>query len=152
MVSVSIDSRSPLVTALVIGLTSWPWTARAVRAQTISLRNRDHINIDKLSGYNTAQIIIRGILPYIVSYVAMTFVLQTASGILSEAAISMLGLGPFNTISLGMILNWSLMFEAPAAGAWWAFIPQAITIAAITFSLYLMNTGMDEVFNPKIRS
>lgn len=152
LVSVSINSRSSLVTALIIGLTSWPWTARAVRAQTTSLRNRDHVNIAKISGHSTPRIIFFEILPYIASYVVMAFVLQTASGILSEASISMLGLGPYNTISLGILLNWALVFEAPVAGAWWAFIPAAFSIAVITFSLYMMNTGMDEIFNPKIRS
>ncbi|MFD2216636.1 MULTISPECIES: ABC transporter permease [Metabacillus] len=152
LISVSIDSRSSLITAIVIGITSWPWTARAVRAQTSSLRNRDHVNIAKISGHSTPRIIIFEILPYIMSYVVMAFVLQTASGILSEASISMLGLGPYNTISLGIIMNWALIFEAPVSGAWWAFIPAAIAIAIITFSLYLMNTGMDEIFNPKIRS
>ncbi|WP_211748567.1 ABC transporter permease [Paenibacillus sp. Marseille-Q4541] len=152
LISVSIDSRSSMVTAIIIGMTSWPWTARAVRAQTTSLRNRDHVGIAKISGYSTPRIIISEILPYIASYVVMAFVLQTASGILSEASISMLGLGPYNTISLGIIMNWALVFEAPVAGAWWAFIPAAVAIAVITFSLYLMNTGMDEIFNPKIRS
>jgi peptide/nickel transport system permease protein len=152
LISVSINSRSSLVTAIIIGITSWPWTARAVRAQTTSLRNRDHVNIAKISGHSTIRIIIFEILPYIASYVVMAFVLQTASGILSEASISMLGLGPYNTISLGIIMNWALTFEAPVAGAWWAFIPAALSIAIITFSLFMMNTGMDEIFNPKIRS
>jgi peptide/nickel transport system permease protein len=152
LISVSINSRSSLVVALIIGLTSWPWTARAVRAQTTSLRNRDHVNIAKISGHSTTRIISFEILPYIASYVVMAFILQVASGILSEASISMLGLGPYNTISLGIIMNWALVFEAPVAGAWWAFIPAAFAIAIITFSLYMMNTGMDEIFNPKIRS
>ncbi|WP_232313030.1 ABC transporter permease [Paenibacillus sp. P22] len=152
LISVSINSRSSLLVALIIGLTSWPWTARAVRAQTSSLRNRDHVNLAKISGHSTPKIIVFEILPYIASYVVMAFILQVASGILSEASISMLGLGPYNTISLGIIMNWALVFEAPVAGAWWAFIPAAFSIAVITFSLYMINTGMDEIFNPKIRS
>lgn len=151
LISVSLNSRSSLMIALIIGFTSWPWTARAVRAQTSSLRNRDHVNIAKITGHSTPRIIVFEILPYIMSYVMMAFVLQTAAGILAEASISMIGLGPFNTISLGIIMNWALIFEAPMAGAWWAFIPAALAIAVITFSLYLMNTGMDEIFNPKIR-
>ncbi|CAM4022457.1 ABC transporter permease [Cohnella lubricantis] len=152
LISVSINSRSSMIVALIIGFTSWPWTARAVRAQTTSLRNRDHVNIAKISGHSTPRIIISEILPYIASYVVMAFILQVASGILAEASISMLGLGPYNTISLGIIMNWALVFEAPVSGAWWAFVPAAFAIAIITFSLYLMNTGMDEIFNPKIRS
>jgi peptide/nickel transport system permease protein len=82
----------------------------------------------------------------------MAFILQVASGILSEASISMLGLGDRNTISLGTLMNWAMQFEAPARGYWWAFVPTALTISMTTFSLYMMNSGMDEVFNPKIRS
>jgi peptide/nickel transport system permease protein len=152
LISVSIDSRSAFIVALIIGLTSWPWTARAVRAQTVSLRNRDHVHLAKISGHSTFRIIVFEILPYIASYVYMAFILQVASGILAEASISMLGLGPYNTISLGTMMNWALIFAAPVSGAWWAFIPPALVIAVITFALFLINTGMDEIFNPKIRS
>jgi len=152
LISVSIDKRSTILTALVIGFTSWPWTARAVRSQAASLRNRDHVNIAKISGFNIFQILIYEILPYIMSYVVMAFIIQLASGILSEASVSMLGLGPHNTMSLGILLNWALLFEAPRVGAWWTFIPAALTVGMITFSLYLMNIGMDEIFNPKLRS
>ena len=91
LISVSIRSRSFLTTAIVIGFTSWPWTARAVRAQTVSLRNRDHVNLAKMSGYSVSKILALDILPYVASYVVMAFVLQVASGILAEAQISMLG-------------------------------------------------------------
>ncbi len=152
LISVSLNTRSAAIIGVIIGLTNWPWTARAVRAQTTSLRLRDHVNIAKISGYSTPRIILSEILPYIASYVVMAFIIQINSGILYEATISMLGLGPFNTISLGIMLNWAIMFEATAAGAWWAFIPPALIVTAVTFSLFSINTGMDEIFNPKIRS
>jgi peptide/nickel transport system permease protein len=152
LVSISLNNRSSTMVGLIIGFTAWPWTARAVRAQTSSLRLRDHVNIARISGYGVPRIILLEILPYIASYVFMACILQTANGILAEASISMLGLGPFNTISLGTMLNWAIMFEAMGAGAWWAFIPPAGLIACFTFSLFMMNNGMDEIFNPKIRS
>lgn len=152
LISVSIQSRSAFITALVIGMTSWPWTARAIRAQAISLRNRDHIFVAKISGFTVPRIILTEILPYIASYVAMAFIIQLASGILQESAISMLGLGPTNTVTLGRMLNWAIMAEAPRIGAWWTFIPAAGLVGFVTFSLYLINIGMDEVFNPKLRS
>ena len=152
LISVSVQTRSIWLTAGVIGATTWPWTARAVRAQTVSLRQRDHINIAKLSGFNTFQIIVFEVLPYIMSYVFMCYVIQITTGILSESGVSMLGLGPINTISLGSLLNWAILFEAPVKGAWWTFIPAALMVSFMTFSLYLMQLGMDEVFNPKLRS
>jgi peptide/nickel transport system permease protein len=150
LVSVCIRDRTYLTTALVIGFTSWPWTARTIRAQTVSLRNRDHVNLAKMSGYSTMKIIIRDIMPYLASYITMYFILQISSGILNEAQISMLGLGPQNTATLGLMLNWATMYEAHMSGAWWAFLPVIILISLITFSLNMMNTGLDQVFNPQL--
>jgi len=152
-VSVGEAERDIMTTALVIGITSWPWTARSVRSQTISLRNRDHVNLSKLSGHGLFRIILKDILPYVASYVVMAYILQIASGILSEAQLSMIGLGPSTTeiATLGLMLNWAVQFQAPLSGAWWAFIPVILSIALITFSLNLMNTGLDQIFNPQLR-
>ena len=152
LVSVSIASRSFITTGIIIGLTSWPWTARSVRAQTTSLRNRDHVNLSKLSGHSMPRIIIRDILPYIASYVVMAFILQVATAILMEATISMLGLGPRNVATLGLMMYWAGLFNALFNGNWWAFLPMVIMISLITFSLNLMNSGLDQIFNPQIRS
>jgi peptide/nickel transport system permease protein len=152
LVSVSISTRSFMTTAVIIGITSWPWTARAVRAQTTSLRNREHVNLSKLSGHSMPRIIIKDILPYIASYVVMAFILQVASGILSEASISMLGLGPRNVATLGLMMHWAGSFNALFNGNWWAFLPMVIMISLLSFSLNLMNSGLDQIFNPQIRS
>jgi peptide/nickel transport system permease protein len=152
LISVSMRSRSFVTTALVIGITAWPWTARSVRAQTTSLRNRDHVNLSKLSGHSLPRIIIKDILPYVASYVMMAFILQMASGILAEASLSMLGLGPQNVASLGLMMSWAMNFSALPNGAWWAFLPVVAVIALITFSLNLINSGLDQIFNPQIRS
>jgi peptide/nickel transport system permease protein len=152
LVSVSLKSRSFLTTALVIGITAWPWTARSVRAQTTSLRNRDHVNLSKLSGHSMPRIIVKDILPYVASYVMMAFILQVASGILAEASLSMLGLGPQNVASLGLMMHWAMDFSALPTGAWWAFLPVVLVVALISFSLNLINSGLDQVFNPQIRS
>ena len=152
LISVSIQSRSYITTAMIIGITAWPWTARSVRAQTTSLRNRDHVNLSKLSGHSMPRIILFDILPYLASYVMMAFILQVVSGILAEATLSMLGLGPQNVASLGLMMYWAMAFSALPSGAWWAFLPVILTIALVTFSLNLMNSGLDQVFNPQIRS
>jgi peptide/nickel transport system permease protein len=98
------------------------------------------------------RIILRDILPYIASYVVMAFILQVASGILAEAAISMLGLGPRNVATLGLMMHWAGIFSALFNNNWWAFFPMVIMISLITFSLNFMNSGLDQVFNPQIRS
>lgn len=151
LLSIAIKTRSLFTMALIIGITSWPWTARAVRAQASSLKTREHIDIAKLSGFRDIEIMILDVLPYMFSYVAMAFILQFASGVMSEATLSMLGLGPFNTISLGVMLHWSLLWESVRVGAWWAFLPPVVFLSITTFSLMCMNSSMDEIFNPRLR-
>jgi peptide/nickel transport system permease protein len=151
LVSNSIQKRSLGLVAVIIGATTWTWTARAVRAQAASLRSRDHINLARLNGEGSLSIILKQIIPYILSYVFMAFILQMATGILSEAAISMLGLGPYDTVTLGQILNQAQQNEALINGNWWAFLPAAILISVLTFALYLVNTSMEGVFNPRLR-
>lgn len=151
--SVGQQARGVSMVAIIIGLTSWPWTTRSVRSQVISLRNRDHVNMSKLSGHGLLRIITVDILPYVASYVVMAFILQISSGILSEAQLSMLGLGPATTktATLGLMMNWAMTYAAHLSGAWWAYFPVILIIALISFSLNLMNTGMDQVFNPTLR-
>ena len=151
--SIGQDQRGAFTIAVVIGLTAWNWTARAVRAQVISLRNRDHVNLSKLSGHSIAHIILRDILPYIASYVVMALILQISAGILSEAGLSILGLGPRTTEvpTLGLMMNWAMIYQAQLQGRWWAYFPVLAVIALIAFSLNLMNTGLDQVFNPALR-
>jgi peptide/nickel transport system permease protein len=151
--SIGQEYRGPVTIAVVIGFTSWVWTTRAVRAQVISLRNRDHVNLSKLSGHSTARIILLSILPYIASYVVMALILQISSAILAEAALSILGLGPRTTTTptLGLMLNWAFIYQAQVLGKWWAYVPVIIIIALISFSMNLMNTGLDQVFNPALR-
>jgi peptide/nickel transport system permease protein len=151
--SIGQEQRGAFTIATVIGLTSWVWTARAVRSQVISLRHRDHVNLSKLSGHSIAHIILSDILPYVASYVIMALILQISSGILAEAGLSILGLGPRTTEvpTLGLMMNWAMIYQAHILGKWWAYFPVITAIALISFSLNLMNTGLDQVFNPSLR-
>lgn len=151
--SVGTSARGVMMVAIIIGITSWPWTTRSVRSQVISLRNRDHVNLSKLSGHSMTRIILTDILPYIASYVVMAMILQISCGILSEAQLSMIGLGPSttSTATLGLMMNWAMQYSAHLNGSWWAYFPVVLVIALISFSLNLMNTGLDQVFNPQLR-
>ncbi|HKI57471.1 MAG TPA: ABC transporter permease [Trueperaceae bacterium] len=151
LLSVALGSRSAVTMGLIIGVTSWPWTARAVAAQTASLRTREHIDISRLSGSSGFGIIVRDIIPYILSYLGMAFTLQLATAILTEAALSLLGLGPTNTISLGILLQWSLLWEAVRQGVWWTFIPPTFFLSIVSFGLLLLNSSLDEIYNPRLQ-
>ena len=152
LLSSSMDKgRSLTLIALIIGGTTWTWSARAVRAQSSSLRARDHVALARINGFSTLEIVLEQILPYLLSYIFMVFILQTATAILTEATISMLGLGPYDSISLGKILNDAKTNEALIGGKWWAFMPAMVLVTVIAFSLYVINTAMEGVFNPRLR-
>ena len=112
----------------------------------ITIRCLDHFKDTLIIDYS-----IKHILPYLLSYVFMVFIIQTASGIISESCISMIGLGPFDTVSLGTILNDAMRNEALSDGAWWAFVPATILISLVVFALFVINTSMEGVFNPRLR-
>jgi peptide/nickel transport system permease protein len=151
LLSIAVSTRSLLTMGLIIGITSWPWTARAVRAQTSSLRTRAHVDVARITGDGTLTLIFWEVLPYMLSYLCLAFVLQLAAGILQEAALSLLGLGASQGVSLGIMLHWALLWESVRTGAWWAFVPPTILLTLISFGLLLLQTSLDEVFNPRLR-
>jgi peptide/nickel transport system permease protein len=151
LLSVSLPSRNIYTLGLVIGLTAWFWVARAVRAQSSSVRTREHIDVAKLSGAGFWPILLRDVLPYLLSYVVMAAVLQVSSAILFESVLSMLGLGPSNATSLGTMLYWAIAWGSIRTGAWWAFIPPTVMLTLIVFGLLLLQSSLNEVFNPRLR-
>jgi peptide/nickel transport system permease protein len=122
-----------------------------VRAQASSLKSRDHIALARVNGDGTFGIVTKHILPYLLSYVFMVFIIQTASGIISESCISMIGLGPYDTVSLGTILNEAMRNEAlPTAHGGRSFPPPSSYPWSCS-PLYVINTSMEGVFNPRLR-
>lgn len=143
--------RNELLMVTIIGVTAWPWTARAIRAQVFSLRAREFIDLAKLSGLGKFEIIFVEILPNMLSYMVMAFTLQMGGAILAESGLSAIGLGPTGTITLGIMLRWILVWGAARYGAWWWFLPPGIMITLSTLSFVLINSGLDEIYNPRLR-
>jgi peptide/nickel transport system permease protein len=85
------------------------------------------------------------------SYLFMTFILQFGGAVLIAATLDFIGLGPTQGISLGLMMNNAVLWAALPLGMWWWLIPPGAAITAIVGALYVMNVGLDEVFNPKLR-
>ena len=151
LVSVSLPQRNIYTLAAVIGLTAWFWVARAVRAQASSVRTREHVDVARLSGAGFWSILGRDVLPYLLSYVVMAAVLQVSGAILFESTLSLLGLGPSNATSLGTMLYWAIAWGSVRTGAWWAFVPPTLMLTLIVFGLLLLQSSLNEVFNPRLR-
>ena len=151
VIAAYLQVRGVLPEAVFIGLTSWPWAARALRAQTFSLVSRDFVDMARLSGRSSRKIIVKEIAPNMSSYLFMMFILLFGSAILIAATLDFIGLGPSNTISLGQMMQLSVQNAALQLHLWWWFLPPGLAIMALVGSLYVMNVGLDEVFNPKLR-
>jgi peptide/nickel transport system permease protein len=151
VIAAYLKVRGIMAESVFIGLTSWPWAARALRSQTFSLVSRDFVDMARLSGRSSWKIIFREIAPNMSSYLFMMFILLFGGSILIAATLDFIGLGPSNTISLGMMMQLSVQNAALQLHLWWWFVPPGLAIVAIVGSLYVMNVGLDEVFNPKLR-
>jgi peptide/nickel transport system permease protein len=151
IIAAYLEVRSILMECIFIGLTAWPWTARAIRAQTFSLRTREFVDLAKMSGMKSMKIIFTEIAPNMMSYLVMAFILQFGGAILNAATLDFIGLGPTDAISLGLMMQVAVLWGALQLGSWWWFVPPGLAITAIVGALYVMNVGLDEVFNPKLR-
>ena len=146
-----LDARGLVVQAVFIGLTTWPWAARSVRAQTLSLATREYVDLARLSGRRTWRIITTEIAPNMSSYLVMSFILLFGGAVLTAAGLDFIGLGPTDGVSLGLMLENAVAWSALQLGLWWWFVPPGLAITAIVGSMYILNVGLDEVFNPKLR-
>jgi len=151
IIAAYLTVRGILTESLFIGLTAWPWAARAIRAQTFSLRVREFVDLARMSGRSTLRILLTEIAPNMMSYLLLVFILQFGGAILNAATLDFIGLGPTQGMSLGLMMNNAVLWAALQLGMWWWLIPPGAAIAAIVGALYVMNVGLDEVFNPKLR-
>ena len=151
VVTAFLQARGLMVEAAFIGLTSWPWAARAIRAQTFSLNAREFVDLARITGMPARKIIFSEIAPNMSSYLFMTFILLFGGSILIAASLDFIGLGPTEGTSLGLMMYNAVAWSALQLGLWWWFIPPGIGITAIVGALYVMNVGLDEIFNPRLR-
>ncbi|HEY3504536.1 MAG TPA: ABC transporter permease [Actinocatenispora sp.] len=147
-----LPSRGVTSVAAVIAVTGWAWGARVLRAQTLTLRGRDYVQAAKASGERAWRIIFAEILPVEFPVIATSFLATVLAAILAEAGLSFLGLANLSTVSWGTMLYFAQNNQALLVGAWWWFIPPGLCIALIGAGLGLLNFGIDEIANPRLRT
>jgi peptide/nickel transport system permease protein len=145
------DQRGTGTISLVLAITGWAAAARVLRAQTLSLRNRDYVAAARVSGEKTWRVIGVEILPNLLPILASQFVFAVVLAILSEAGLSFLGLGAANSSTLGTMLYYAQNGFALQREAWWWFVPPGLIIAAFGGALALINFSIDEIINPRLR-
>ena len=144
--------KAGLVTIItVIAVTSWAGTARLVRAQALSVRERTYVERSRALGSGHWHLVSRHILPNVFPVLFANTVLTVALSILSETTLSLLGLGDPNSMSWGRIIQESFDAGALTAGWWWWLIPPGIAIVLVTLSFTMCGYALDEILNPKLR-
>ncbi len=151
IIAAYLPYRGVMIESVIIGFTGWPWTARAVRSETLSLKSRGFVHLARISAVKPMRIIFGEIAPNMLSYVFMVFILQFGGSILAAVGLDFIGLGPTRGTSLGLMLQQAVLWNAIQLGMWWWIIPPGAIITALVAALYTVNTGLDEAFNPKLR-
>jgi peptide/nickel transport system permease protein len=147
-----LSSQGQLSTIIVLAFLGWPWGARVIRAQTLTIRNRDFIAASRESGEKTWRIITFEIIPNEISLIAANFVNTVLYAIGASVALAFAGLTNLDSWSLGTVLYWAQSNNALEGGAWWWWIPPGLAVALIGTSLVLLNSGIDEFGNPRLRA
>jgi peptide/nickel transport system permease protein len=137
--------------AVIVGLLSWPLSARVIRSQTLSLRERLFVQVARLSGQNDFEIITRQILPNVTAYLAASFVGAVSGGILASVGLEVLGLGPQNVPTIGRTLYYAFKGAALFKGMWWWWGPPIFTLAVIFTGLFWISLSLDKYANPRLK-
>lgn len=144
-------SNNLFVIAVVIAVTGWAWGARVLRAQTLSLRMREYVDSAKIIGERRWRIITTEILPNLTPIVATSFLFTVLYAVGTYSALAFLGLVNPNW-SWGGMLFYAASDSAQLTGYWWWFVPPGLAIALLGTALVLLNFGIDEFINPRLRT
>lgn len=151
IVMMAILGREFIYIIVVIGLTSWPSTARIVRAQVLTVKERQFIERARAIGAGDGHIIMRHIMPNVMPLIFANTVLLISLAIFSESFLDFFGLGDPSVISWGTMLEGAYAFGAFYKGAWWYILPPGLCILAMVLSFSLVGYALDDVLNPKLR-
>ena len=143
--------KGQLPSILVLSILGWAWGARVIRAQALTIRNRDFVAASRETGEQGWRIILFEIIPNIVSLIAASFVNTVLYAIGASVALAFIGVADVSSWSLGTIFYWSQSANSLQLGAWWWFVPPGLAVALIGTALVLLNTGIDELSNPRLR-
>jgi peptide/nickel transport system permease protein len=146
-----LPQKGQFATIIVLSVLGWPWGARVIRAQTMAIRGRDFVAAARETGESTWRIIAVEIVPNEISLIAASFVNTVLYAIGASVALAFIGLADVSSWSLGTILYWAQSQQALQLGAWWWFAPPGLAVALMGVGLVLLNTGIDELGNPRLR-
>ncbi|MFX1274426.1 MAG: ABC transporter permease [Promethearchaeota archaeon] len=145
------EERSIYQMIVIIALFYWPWAARSMRAQVLTIKERDYIKVSKMSGIGSAKVAVTEVLPGVLSYTFLTFVISVAIAIATEAGIAMLGFGQNDYLTLGYLLDEVLTQGYIITGKYYIWIPPGAILTLFLLLIYALHGSISSIFNPKTR-
>ena len=139
------------IMAMVVASLAWMWPTRTIRSQVLTMRERAYVQMAKLNGMSTAEIIWKELFPNLLPYLAANFANAVNWAILSSIGLEALGLGPQNDPTVGMTIYWAITFSALIRGMWWWWAIPIVFIGVVFVGLIMVAAGLDELANPKQR-
>jgi peptide/nickel transport system permease protein len=136
---------------LAVACLAWLFPARVIRAQVLSARERAYIDVARLSGTPTWAIIVTEVLPNLMPYIVASLVGSVSAAVLASVGLEVLGLGSFDSLTIGMTLYWVIYYAAIINSWWWWWLPPIVIIIVLFTGLFLMAVGLDEFANPRLR-
>ena len=152
IVLAAVLGQSLIIIIMVIGLTSWPWTARLVRSQTLSIRERPYIERARGLGASGFKLVGKHVLPNVLPVILAQTILSIALAILSESTLSFIGLGDPLRPSWGAVLSNANEAGAPTLGAYWWISAPGVCIVLVVLAFTMCGTALDEILNPRLRA
>ncbi|MGR5285012.1 ABC transporter permease [Vibrio maritimus] len=147
-----LNQVSPLVIAVIIGATSWPWGARVLRSQTLALRNREFVHAAEVMGETKKRMLFSEIMPNMMSILASSFIGTVIYAIMTQATLEYIGLGDPLSVTWGGMLYNASQTSAIRVGAWWEILGPSVGLATVAIGLALINFSIDEISNPKLKA
>ena len=151
VIAAYLPAGSMTIGAVLI-FTGWAWGARVIRAQCLSLRDRDFVMAARVSGESDWRIMVSEILPNMSSLLVSSFIGATIYAIGAQVGLEFLGLGDIDEVTWGTNLYWSTNDAALLTGSWWTFVPTGLGVALVGFALAMINGAIDEIGNPRLRA
>lgn len=149
--SIIRESISVEIMAMVVASLAWMWPTRTIRSQVLTMREQPYVQMAKLNGVGTWEIIWRELVPNLLPYLAVSFVGSVSAAVLASIGLEAIGLGPQNEPTVGMTIYWSIRFNSLIRGMWWWWGFPIFFIVFLFVSLFLVSAGLDQIANPRLR-
>ena len=154
LILIAVNVKSGLTVdqmGLAVATVAWTYPARTIRAQVLVMREQLYVEIARLSGVSGLGIVFKEMMPNLMPYLAASFVGAVGAAVLASIGLEALGLGPFDSPTLGMTVYFNIVFSSVLVGMWWWLIPPIAAMAIIFVGLFLVASGLDEWANPRLR-